>query len=247
MAVGGHRPGNRSGDLAHRATAHRRRPVAEQTRADADCGPIATLHAPGERGGQTQAVSSALYVGQAICERLGTSKVVVVALDGMSAAGKSTLAEALRVRLDAALVHADDFYRDLPEEERRRLSPAEGVMFYFDWERMRDEAIQRLAQGKSASFRCFDWADGEGLQTEPISVEPRPIVIVEGVYTGRPELRPLVDLAVLIETTSDERKRRRRSRHDPSEWEARWDAAERYYFSTVCPPESFDLVVRGDE
>jgi cytidylate kinase len=49
---------------------------------------------------------------------------VVVALDGHSGAGKSTLAAAVAERMDAAVVHVDDFYRDMPESERLELTSA---------------------------------------------------------------------------------------------------------------------------
>jgi len=32
-----------------------------------------------------------------------------------------------------------------------------------------------------------------------VTVQPTPIIVLEGVYTGRPQLRDLVDLAVLVE------------------------------------------------
>jgi uridine kinase len=170
--------------------------------------------------------------------------VVVVALDGFSAAGKSTLASALSGRLDSAVVHGDDFYRDMPEAERLGLSPAGGVENYFDWRRLRSEAVEPLSEGRSATYRPFDWDAGGGLG-DPVTVDSRPVVIVEGVYSARPELASVVDVAVFVETPEHERALRRALRHDPSEWELRWDAAEQLYFRTVRPVESFDLVVPG--
>ena len=64
-------------------------------------------------------------------------RVVVVALDGRSGAGKSALASAAARAFDAAVVHVDDFYRDLPRADRLALSPVQGVDRYFDWERLR--------------------------------------------------------------------------------------------------------------
>jgi cytidylate kinase len=58
--------------------------------------------------------------------------VRLVAIDGHSAAGKSTFAAALAVRTDAALISGDDFYRVMPESARARLSAWEGIEHYFD-------------------------------------------------------------------------------------------------------------------
>jgi uridine kinase len=176
---------------------------------------------------------------------------IVVALDGHSGAGKSTLAAAVAEAIDAALVHVDDFYRDVPESERLDLTAARGVDRYFDWERLRAEAIMPLAKRGRARYGRFDWVTGHGL-TKAITVDPRDVVIVEGVYAARPEFDDLLDLKVLVEVqsaTREERRQRRArtvSRDAPEFWDTRWNSAERHYFRTVRQRETFDLVVRGD-
>jgi len=180
-----------------------------------------------------------------------TTAVIVVALDGRSGAGKSTLAAALAATVDAATVHVDDFYRDIPEADRLELSPAQGVDRYFDWERLRDEALTTLVRRERACFRRFDWVAGRGL-TSSVTLQPRDIVVVEGVYSARPELYDLLDLTVLVETTNEERERRRHqrsrtvSRDDPHTWDARWDAAELLYFEAIRPRSTFDLIVSSN-
>jgi uridine kinase len=171
---------------------------------------------------------------------------LVVALDGRSGTGKSTLARLLRSSVDAALVEADLFYRDMPDDQRAALTPEEGVARYFDWERLRDEALIPLRRGRTAQFCPFDWQRGSGLAS-PVTVEPRPLVIVEGVYSARPEFDGLVDLRVLIEVDQHQRQARLRKRsHDPAGWTTRWEAAEDVYFRRIRPPASFHLRVRGD-
>jgi uridine kinase len=177
-------------------------------------------------------------------------RVIVVAVDGRSGAGKSTLATALAGELNAALVHVDDFYRDMPDADRLALTPAQGVDRFFDWERIRDEAVATLVRREPARFRCFDWDAGSGL-TSAITIEPRDIVIVEGVYSARPELGDLLELTVLVEALDVDRQQRRDerhrtvSRHDPHGWDARWDRSEDIYFDTIRPRETFDLIVSG--
>ena len=179
-------------------------------------------------------------------------RVIVVALDGHSGAGKSTLAAAIADDVGAAIVHVDDFYRDLPDADRIALSPAQGVDRYFDWERIREEALTTLVRAEPARFRCFDWVAGGGM-TGAITVEPREIVLVEGVYSARPEFDDLLDLKVLVEVADEERERRRQerlrtvSRDDASGWDTRWGAAEDLYFRTIRPRDAFDLVVAGHD
>jgi uridine kinase len=174
------------------------------------------------------------------------SGVAVVAIDGHSGAGKSTLALAVAGSLDAAVITGDDFYAVMDDTTRLRLTPAEGAAQYFDWRRLRREALEPLRAGGDAAFHPFHWIVGTGFSPDATTVSARRLVLLEGVYSGRPELCDLVDAAVLVEV--DERTRRERlvaRGHDHGDWGTRWEAAERYYFEFIRRPESFDLAVTG--
>src|SRR3954453_12968588 len=132
----------------------------------------------------------------------------VIAIDGFSAAGKSTIGAALATKLGAVLLHMDDFYRDMADKERLALSAARGVALYFDWARLRAEALLPLRSGDVARFAAFDWEAGTGLGAIQ-TVEPRDLIVLEGVYSARPELADLVDLAVFVSAPADARRARR--------------------------------------
>ena len=72
------------------------------------------------------------------------ARPLVIALDGPSAAGTSTLSADLGVRLSASVVAGDDFYRDMPEEQPWALTAVQGVEEYFDWQRLRHEVLEPL-------------------------------------------------------------------------------------------------------
>jgi uridine kinase len=180
--------------------------------------------------------------------RLAKRGVVMVALDGFSGSGKTTLAHQLALDIgSAAIVTGDDFYRVMDEGQRWDLSPEEGMTLYFDWERLRDEALVPLGSGMPARYRPYDWQAGAGLDKRNVDVQPAAVIVVDGVYSARPELSCFVDLAVFVDTSLAVRQQRLAQRgHGNDHWNVRWDAAERHYFSRVRPPESFDLVVSGD-
>jgi uridine kinase len=172
-------------------------------------------------------------------------EVRVLAIDGHSAAGKSTFAQALASRTGAVLVRGDDFYRVMDEAVRADLSPAEGVELYYDWQRMRDEVLLPLRAGSPASYQPYDWNSGR-LASRLVKVSAAAVVILEGLFVSRVELRRLVDRSVLVETPAALRRRRQAERADASpEWLERWDAAERHFFRHIRPPATFDLVARG--
>ena len=168
---------------------------------------------------------------------------VIVAVDGHSAAGKSTFARRLADKLDAATVPGDDFYRVMDPAERTRLEPWEGADRYYHWERMRDEALDLLRLGRNATYRPYDWGCN-ALEPRTKTIASTPLVIVEGLFVSRPELDLVNDLTVVVVADSQIRRRRQLDRADASqEWLQRWDAAERWYFEHVRPADRFDLIV----
>lgn len=69
-------------------------------------------------------------------------------------------------------------------------------------------------------------------------------MVVEGVYTARPELRDLLDLTALIEVPDKERRKRLVRREGGiSDWERQWHRAEDWYFEHLAPPHSFDVLL----
>lgn len=174
----------------------------------------------------------------------GSNEAVCIAIDGHSAAGKSTLADRLSCALDVALVRGDDFYSVMEERARARLSPREGVERYYDWMRMRDQALIPLLDGRPAVHRPYDW-EANRLYSQTVTVEPAPLVVVEGLFVARPELMDLISLAVLVEADPEIRAIRQGARDDDAIWVQRWDDAERYYFNIIRPPGTFDIRVTG--
>ena len=169
----------------------------------------------------------------------------VMAIDGPSGAGKSTLAAALTLRTSATVIESDDFYSShlpgLDQRARERMSDAEAAACIIDWRRLRDEALLPLSQRRAARYSPFDWDVYDGSHGPPKTVGAADVVIVEGVFSARPELADLVDVRVLLDVPADVRSRRLAGRHDAQDLMHFWDRAEQYYFAEICPPHGFDL------
>jgi uridine kinase len=166
----------------------------------------------------------------------------VVAIDGRSGAGKSTLAANLVRALDACVLDSDGFFAG--GVAVRTDGPRDRVRDCIDWRRQRP-ILEALRAGETASYLAFDWEAFDGrLATAPTSVEPRPVVLFEGVYTARPELSDLVDLRVLLEVAPATRLARLLAREGSiGPWERQWHEAEDWYFAQVAPPHAFDVIV----
>lgn len=166
----------------------------------------------------------------------------VVAIDGRSGAGKSTLAAALASALDACVLDGDAFFAG--GVAVRSDAPRDRVRDCIDWTRQRP-VLEALRAGRTASYFAFDWDAFDGrLASEPTTIEPRPLVLFEGVYTGRPELSDLVDLRVLLRVDPATRIERLLAREGSiGAWERQWHEAEDWYFSHLAPPGLFDVIL----
>ena len=110
--------------------------------------------------------------------------VRLVAVDGHAGSGKTTLAARLAERLGGApVVHTDDL---ATHEEP------------FGWtERLAGQVLAPLGRGDTARHEVYDWAARSfGGDRE---VPPDPVVLVEGVGTGRAALRPHLALLMWLE------------------------------------------------
>ncbi|CAA9570609.1 MAG: hypothetical protein AVDCRST_MAG86-1619 [uncultured Truepera sp.] len=167
----------------------------------------------------------------------------LIAIDGHSAAGKSTLAHTLQSALrDVQIVYGDDFYRVMPETERFRLDAPAGYGHYYDWERLERQVLIPLSDQQTARYKAYNWEIG-ALSDWKV-VQPYGAVIVEGVFSARPELRGYYDAIFLVETEEKTRAWRQKQRADAVDaWLERWDAAERFYMQTCNPNAYADLVI----
>jgi uridine kinase len=178
-----------------------------------------------------------------LAQTQGTTRIV--AIDGTGGSGKTTLAAAVARHLDGAvIVHIDDFYRPMPDHEREQLDAEQGYHRYFDWERLRDQVLIPLRDNQAARYQIYDWTTGQlGAWRE---IASGTVVIVEGVYSARPELAPYYHFTVYVDTPRGVCIQRMRARgENPEEWIRRWRAAEDYYLDTTWPQTRAKLLVRG--
>lgn len=183
-----------------------------------------------------------------------------VGLDGRSGTGKSTVAAAVAAGLARGSEHAnvavtvidgDDFYAGGSATSWDERTSAEKARCVIDWRRQRSVLAALRERGVAAWFP-FDWdaedwdSESVPLASEPVRCTATPVVILEGAYSCRPELHEVLDLLVLLEIPRDVRRQQLLAREGDeyrADWEARWSAAEDYYFADVMPAERFDLVL----
>src|SRR5262249_4534997 len=143
---------------------------------------------------------------------------ILVAVDGASGAGKSSLAAAVAALVGGGGGGGGGFFAGAaPERGWEGRCPEERAREGGDWRRMRRDALEPLLAGRAARWRPFDFgagprADGTyALGNQVEERKPAPVIILEGAYSSRPELADLIAISVLVEAPADVREARLRA------------------------------------
>jgi uridine kinase len=171
---------------------------------------------------------------------LASRSLFIMGVDGCGGSGKSELAGSVRAAVESkgrsiSVVHMDDFY--FPSAAR-----SESFGDWFDWQRLRDQVLVPLRDGKLSKYQRYDWLN-DALADWCIVVPG--ISIVEGVYATRLELAPFYDLRVWVECPRDVRLARGLTRDGESarrKWEEEWMPAEDRYVREQSPQTRADIL-----
>lgn len=187
-----------------------------------------------------------------------------VAIDGVDAAGKTTLADELAVVMRGAgreVIRAsvDGFHKPRAERYARgRDSPVGYYLDSFDYHALRTSLLEPLGPDGSRLYRpaAFDLRDDTPVSPEPRSAADRTVLLFDGVFLLRPELRDMWDVRILVSAGFDETLRRAVER-DASllgsadevkrRYRARYIPGQEIYFAQARPDLLADAVVTNDD
>lgn len=201
-----------------------------------------------------------------LLERIHAVRVehpVRVAIDGPDAAGKTMLADELADVMRAAGIEVirasvDGFHRSRAERYARGQNSPEG--YYrdsFDHDALLENLLDPLGPGGSRIYRvaCFDLEANEPLGAEPALAANDAVLLFDGVFLLRPELRAAWDFSVFVATEFDVILDRARTRDVPSlgtpeaveqRYRDRYIPGQQIYFAEAQPQRIADAVVTND-
>ena len=162
-----------------------------------------------------------------------------IAIDGRCASGKTTLAALLQKETDAVVFHMDDFFLRPDQRTKERLMQPGGNV---DYERFTQEVLRPLERGGTFSWRPFSCK--EMALSDPVSVTPGRLVIVEGSYSCHPALWDFYDLRVFLSVDPKEQLARIRKRNGEEalvNFKNRWIPLEEQYFKAYRIRERCEL------
>lgn len=110
-------------------------------------------------------------------------EILIIAIDGRSGSGKTSLAEFLSEKFDANVFHMDDFF--LREEQRtaERMNETGGNI---DYERFREEVLIPLWYGDPVNYVPYNCMTSKLDEDAAKIIKPKRINIVEGSYSQHP-------------------------------------------------------------
>ena len=169
----------------------------------------------------------------------------VIAIEGGSACGKTTLAEKLSRIYDCNVFHMDDFFLRPEQRTPERFAEAGGNV---DRERFLSDVLTPLSEGRAVEYSRFNCSTQKLEAT--MTVEQKPLTIVEGAYSMHPELARFYDLSVFLDISAEyqrERILKRNTAFFAERFFGEWIPLELEYFSKLNVKESCDMVIKVDK
>ena len=171
--------------------------------------------------------------------------VVLVAVDGPSASGKSSFGRFLNDNFICNVFHMDDFFLPPDKKTKERLSQPGGNI---DYERVEDELLKNIMKPDNFTFNVYDCHSLS--MYESGNVYHKRLNVVEGVYSMHPELQKYFDYKIYLDVSSDKQETRILNRGGESKlrrYKNEWIPLENNYFDTYGIKNNCDVVLDTTE
>jgi uridine kinase len=156
----------------------------------------------------------------------------VLAIDGRSGSGKTSLAGRLGHELSAPVVSLEDLYGGWDGLEN-------GIDLLVR------EVLEPVAAGRTARVPKYDWVARQW--AEPVALPPPEVLVVEGTGAGARRAAVFESLLVWLEAAAPVRKKRALDRDGETfapHWD-RWAAQEEAMLARERTPERAHVVIDG--
>lgn len=164
-------------------------------------------------------------------------EVVLIAIDGVGGAGKTTLAELLMSEIEnSIIVQLDDFY--LPTIQAADLL------------RLKEQVLLPLYNHQEAKYQKYEWKTNSSSDWHIL--KPEGTFIFEGVYALDKNIRGYYDLKIWLDYPADlglkrgiTRDIKRDGVDNTDKWKNIWMPLEKKYKTEQEPNKSADYIIDG--
>lgn len=168
------------------------------------------------------------------------NEILVLAIEGRAASGKSTLAMELSKITKYPIIKMDHFFLPQSMKKTKRLKEPGGNTHY---ERFIEEVLVNLKEDRTFSYAVYDCQVGGHNGTEAVPVMPWRIV--EGVYSQHPKFGDYADVKVFVDVSPEEQMRRIRVRNGEQmarKFREEWIPMEEVYFHVNKHEKNADYI-----
>ncbi|WP_406544671.1 AAA family ATPase [Pseudobutyrivibrio sp.] len=195
-----------------------------------------------------------------IKEKLTDGKTVIVGIDGLGGAGKSSISEEIYEELSGEnisieVLHIDDFIH--PKNIRYNDNYAEWECYYnlqWRYDYLLENVINPIKKnGKFTGLIELYDKDEDRYEKKSVDIKEGSVVLIEGIFLQREELSQVFDYMIYIDVPESERLKRVLKRDGyigtvddiKEKYENRYFPAERHYVNMYSPSKVADYVVKG--
>lgn len=188
-----------------------------------------------------------------------TNRPLIVAIDGLSGAGKTTLVKELEQKLiqheqSVVTFHIDDFI--VQRNSRYNTGFDEWYEFYYlqwDVNKLKNDLFEKLHyESKSILSLPFYDKFTDSILIQNVLIPSESIILIEGVFLQRVEWRPYYDFVLFLDCDRHIRNERVLKRDSyigdleqrRNKYERRYWLGEDYYMEKEQPIKSADMVIK---
>ena len=196
--------------------------------------------------------------------RISVPHPTKVAIDGIDAAGKTTLANALARRMkqdghEIIRASIDGFHRPRSERYARgELSPVGYYEDSFDYERLVHLLLAPLSKEDPDRYQrqAFDYLNDTPAPAMPESCRPHAILLFEGVFLFRPEINSWWDYRVFVDASFEavlqraiarDASRMGGKRSTENKYRQRYFPGQNLYLDLAKPKKLAHVIVHNDD
>ena len=193
-------------------------------------------------------------IAEQIKKLYNTNRTLIVGIDGKSTVSKELHRKLSKEKYKITLLHIDDFIH--PRAIRYNKNYAEWECYYnlqWRYDYLVNEVVNPMKCGSDfkAKVELYD-KDNDTYFYSETNVPVGSIVIIEGVFLQRQELKDVFDYMIYIDIPEETRLNRvlERDRYigDKQQIKAKYDnrylPAEHHYIKTCSPGQNADYIIR---
>lgn len=180
-------------------------------------------------------------INQKIDEIKNIKDRVIIVIDGKAASGKTTLAEFIKSKYSATIIHMDDFFLPNNLKSDQRLKTPGGNIHY---ERFKEEVIDYFYQ--DINYKKYDCST-RTYQNRQVK-NNQGIIIIEGSYSMHPYFGKYYDLSIFVDIDSILQKERiqKRNPNNSQDFFNKWIPYENNYIDCFKINLKADIIIEAN-